>query len=693
MREYLWENSPLGMPHTWSAELCTVVELMLNAKYPAVVAWGTDAIFLYNDAYTYMLGQRHPYALGRPFREVWPEIWPDVRPIVEAALSGIPAYFENVPVVISPRGFPEQRWFNSSYSPVTDRSGKVLGMYNAGFETTTRVLDQKRLSFQLKLADALRTLSSPADIVATASAALGEELNIDNVIYAEIDDEQGTFFVRRDWVRKGMPSMAGATRQMDDFGTEIIEALRAGKPITITDVEQDLRTKASTETYAKLGVRANLAIPLLKAGKLAVVLSLHAREPRDWREMDIQQAQDVAERTWDAIQRVVAEIEVREGEEKLRQADRRKDEFLAMLAHELRNPLAPIGAAAQLLQLGNLDKARIQQTSHIIDRQVRHMTHLIDDLLDVSRMTRGLVTLDQAPQDIRQIVDEAVEQVMPLVQARSHDLAVQFPADIGLVTGDKKRLVQIVANLVNNAAKYTPEGGRILVKVAVCQEQVLVDVIDNGIGMPPQLVKQAFDLFAQGQTTSDRSSGGLGIGLAIVKRLVELHEGTVCCRSDGFGLGSTFVICLPRLRDDNIKGDKSKGDNPMAQTENSLRVMIVDDNEDAAATLSMLLEALGHQVLVEHHPLRALESAKDYIPDVFLLDIGLPEIDGYELACRLRMQSNVRIATFVAVTGYGQQSDRIRTQTAGFDYHLVKPLDIDQLAAILANAGQHTPST
>ena len=237
-------------------------------------------------------------------------------------------------------------------------------------------------------------------------------------------------------------------------------------------------------------------------------------------------------------------IEVREGEEKLRQADRRKDEFLAMLAHELRNPLAPISAAAQLLQLGNLDKGRIQQTSQIIDRQVRHMTHLINDLLDVSRVTRGLATLDKATQDIRQIVHEAIEQVMPLVQARSHDLGNQLPADMALVTGDKKRLVQIVAHLVNNAAKYTPERGRIVVKVAMCREQVMVDVTDNGIGMAPQLVKRAFELFAQGQTTSDRSSGGLGLGLAIVKSLVELHEGTVCCRSDGLGLGSTFVLCL-----------------------------------------------------------------------------------------------------------------------------------------------------
>ena len=684
LRAYSWETNPLGLPQSWPPELCTVVEVMLNAQYPAVVAWGPDAIFLYNDAYKYILGQRHPHALGLPFREVWPELWQDIGPIVEAALSGTPAYFEDVPVWISPQGAPEQRWFTSSYSPVTDRNGRVLGMYNAGFETTLRVVDQQRLSFQLKLSDALRTLASPVDIIATASEALGLQLNASAVMYAEVDDVAGTFLTRRDWTQHGVSSMAGVAHQLDDFGTDIIATLRAGKPIVITDVEQDARTRAHAATYAAVSARANLAIPLVKAGKLAVVLSVHSREPRHWQDIDIQQVHDVAERTWDAIQRAVAEIELRDREERLRQADRRKDEFLAMLAHELRNPLAPIGAAAQVLQLGKWDEARVRQTSQVIDRQVKHMTHLIDDLLDMSRVTRGLVKLHKAPEDIRPIVNEAVEQVMPLIQARHHQLSLCLTPDPSLVRGDRKRLVQVVANLINNAAKYTPEGGRIVVEADVRGEEVLVEVTDNGIGMPPQLVMQAFDLFSQGERSSDRSSGGLGLGLALVKSLVELHEGTVRCSSDGIGLGSRFSICLPRLPDEASTAASQISADGISKVTHSLRIIIVDDNQDAAQTLSMLLEALGHQVTIEDHPLRALERARVDVPDVFLVDVGLPEMDGNELVRRLRAQANLKKATFVAVTGYGQHEDRLRTRAAGFNYHLVKPVDIAQLTSILA---------
>jgi signal transduction histidine kinase len=685
LRAYPWESSPLGDPQSWPPELRTVVEVMLNAKYPAVVAWGADAIFLYNDAYTYLLGKRHPDALGRPFREVWPEIWTDIGPIVEAALSGIPAYFEDVPVWISPHGLPEQRWFNSSYSPVTGRNGKVLGMFNAGFETTPRVLNQKRLSFQLELADALRSLSSPADILATASAALGKQLDASAVMYAEVDEAQHSFLTRHHWTPHGAPSMAGDVRPLDEFGSEIVAALRAGKPIAITDVEQDTRTKANATSYASVGARATLAIPLVKAGKLAIVLSVHSTLPRRWQDMEIQQAQDIAERIWDAMQRASAQIALLDREEKLRQADRRKDEFLAMLAHELRTPLAPIGAAAQLLQLGKWDEARVRQTSQVIDRQVKHMTHLIDDLLDISRVTRGLVTLDKAPQDIRKIINEAVEQTMPLIQTRHHQLAVHLPEHLRSVFGDKKRLIQVVANLVNNSAKYTPEGGRIVVDAEERGNHVLVEVTDNGIGMEPQLAMRAFDLFTQGQRTSDRSSGGLGLGLALVRNLVELHGGTVRCSSDGLGRGSRFSICLPLQLDDAAQAAHPGSIGGLPDVKHSLRIMVVDDNEDAAATLSMLLEALGHQAMVEHHPQRALERARVDPVDVFLLDIGLPEIDGNELAQRLRAQMKEKGAAFIAVTGYGQQSDQLDTQAAGFDYHLVKPVDIEKLTAILAS--------
>jgi signal transduction histidine kinase/ActR/RegA family two-component response regulator len=379
--------------------------------------------------------------------------------------------------------------------------------------------------------------------------------------------------------------------------------------------------------------------------------------------------------------------ERRTAEERLKELDRHKDEFLAMLAHELRNPLAPISAAAELLQRARPDEALLRKTSQIIGRQARHMTELIDDLLDVSRVTRGLAKLDRAPLDVAQVVADAVEQVTPLVEARRHRLAVRLPDRAALVDADSKRLVQVLTNLLNNAVKYTPEGGQLRLDVEVGDAadtggEVRIVVADNGIGMAHELVERAFDLFAQAERSADRASGGLGLGLALVKSLVELHGGTVSCDSAGPGLGSRFVVSLPRLHDDAAAARRPAAGVAAAQP-GALRILVVDDNEDAADTLAMVLEVSGHEVLVEHAPERAIARARAAAPQVCLLDIGLPDMDGAELARRLRAQPETAHAMLVAVTGYGQDSDRARTREAGFDHHLVKPVDLDRLQAVL----------
>jgi PAS domain S-box-containing protein len=386
---------------------------------------------------------------------------------------------------------------------------------------------------------------------------------------------------------------------------------------------------------------------------------------------------------------ITTEVESRSQVERLNveleAAARAKDEFLAMLAHELRNPLAPIGAAADLLQIMALDEKRVRQTSQLIGRQVRHMTGLVDDLLDVSRLTRGLVDLDRAPLDIRHVVADAVEQVTPLIQARHHRLALHLPPETAIVSGDKKRLIQVVANILNNAAKYTPEGGNIVLSVEVQTDQVAIKVEDNGIGMEAGLATRVFDLFTQAERTPDRSSGGLGLGLALVKSLTELHGGRVSCKSPGLGKGSTFSVYLPRQLDSNGELDRPHGDNTNGQEAASLHILVVDDNEDAAAMIAMLLDALGHHVTVEHSSSKALERARQDAPAVCILDIGLPEMDGNELAKKLRAQPETAKALLIAVTGYGQDQDRRQTKAAGFNHHLVKPVDIKQLSTILAD--------
>jgi PAS domain S-box-containing protein len=373
----------------------------------------------------------------------------------------------------------------------------------------------------------------------------------------------------------------------------------------------------------------------------------------------------------------------KQADEEIRDANRRKDEFLAMLAHELRNPLAPIRAAADLLSMPGADEARVRATSAIISRQVGHLTSLVDDLLDVSRVTRGLVVLEMEHVDMKRVVGEAVEQARPLVEARRHGLTVDLPPEAAHVAGDRKRLVQVLSNLLNNAAKYTPEGGRIRVAMDVEPAHVLIAVADDGIGMSADMTSRAFALFAQAERTSDRTQGGLGIGLALVRNLVELHGGTVLAKSGGSGAGSEFTIRLPRRHAASLPSPNTHEAGAGASA-TSLRVLVVDDNQDAANMLALLLEASGHTALVEYDSRQGLARARAEQPDACLLDIGLPGMDGNELARRLRADPRTARAVLIAVTGYGQALDRRNTHEAGFDHHLVKPLDPAELTALLA---------
>ena len=375
--------------------------------------------------------------------------------------------------------------------------------------------------------------------------------------------------------------------------------------------------------------------------------------------------------------------ERKQAEEALKEADRRKDEFLAMLAHELRNPMAPIRAAADLMEAVQLDPARLKRTSQIISRQVRHMTSLVDDLLDVSRVTRGLVTLEKTGVDVKQVITDALEQVRPLVETKRHHLTLDLGPEPAHVLGDHKRLVQVLTNLLNNAAKYTPAGGNIHLTMQATPECVFLHVVDNGVGIPHQLQAHIFDLFAQAERSPDRTQGGLGIGLALVKSLVELHGGSVGCQSEGTGKGSSFVVTLPHL---HRPRSVAPGQGPALAAAPVVRqcILVVDDNVDAAQVLAMYLEVSGHDILVEHDATRALETARRKRPDVCVLDIGLPDIDGYQLARMLRSDPATAQGLLIALTGYGQEQDRARAVAAGFDHHLVKPVDSATLLGLIA---------
>lgn len=378
-------------------------------------------------------------------------------------------------------------------------------------------------------------------------------------------------------------------------------------------------------------------------------------------------------------------------EEELRQGSHRMDEFLAMLAHELRNPLAPIATASQLLSRKGMSEERAAQASAIISRQVSHMSNLVDDLLDVSRVKRGLVTLEKQVQDIKPIINSAIEQVRPLIEARGHAMTVRMSAESAYVDADRTRLVQVVSNLLNNAAKYTPRGGEIVLSAESDGGQVRVSVTDTGIGIDARLLPRVFDLFAQGARTPDRTQGGLGLGLALVKSMVELHGGAVQAMSEGPGRGSTFTISLPLHPPPARAADRHRLADAAAPAR-SLRLMVVDDNVDAAETLASLLSSAGHQVTVKYDSKSALEGCEAAPPQALVLDIGLPDLDGYELARRLKAKPETSQATLIALTGYGQPHDRVLAKSAGFDYHFVKPVDVAALEDVLSRIGDRRRS-
>ena len=538
-----------------------------------------------------------------------------------------------------------------------------------------------RYQFLARLDDLTRPLDDPAEITSGVARMLGAHLGVNRCAYADVEADGDTFNLTGDY-NNGVESIVGRYRFVE-FGEECLRLMRAGLPYIVADSETDHRTALVRHAYRKARIRAVICVPLLKSGRFAAAMAVHHALPRSWSDDDVSLVQAVASRAWESIER--ARI-ARQAEAELRETDRRKDEFLAMLAHELRNPLAPIRNAAQVLTLlaDKTGDAGMRQTSEIITRQVTHMTGLVNDLLDVSRVTRGLITLQTEELNVADIIGEAVEQVRSLAEERRHKLDAGAPARELWVRGDRTRLVQVLANLLNNAVKFTPGGGAIGIAVEATDATVAIRVKDNGVGIRPELLPHVFELFIQGQRSPDRSQGGLGVGLALVRSLVALHAGTVSLHSDGEGAGCEVTVTLRRIQ---AAAQPRRGDAPRneAGTPQDARVIVVDDNVDAARTLAVLLSEAGYQVAAESNPAQALARAFDEHPSILLLDIGLPELDGYEMARRLRAHAATRDATLIAITGYGSDDDIEKGRRAGFDHYLVKPVEPDHLISLLSS--------
>ncbi len=713
----------------------------------------------------------------------------------------------------------EPKWWDVSISPILDAAGAPVRLLAVSRDVTERKWAQSNLELLASVSADLARLTRVDELMRTVSAKLAAHLGLSLCAFVEVDETADQIVIAHEWHRDDVPGIAGVYRLADFVGPEFIRLARRGEIIVVRDTAADPVTDPAH--FAALKIASFLCVPLLQNDQWRFALCLYHSDPYHWRDDEIEVTRELTARIWTRLERLRAEADLRESEQRYRtlfqsidegfciieqvrseagapldfryleanpafevqsgfsnvvgktirqvvpgitedwfatydsvlstgtplrferdlvptertlelyvfrlepaalgrvaiifkdvtarkslqtqtqqqaailaDLDRRKDEFLAMLSHELRNPLAPITNALHLLRLQKNEDPVQQQARSVIERQVAQMTHLIDDLLEVSRISTGRVRLRRERVGVGVVVERAVESVQAFVAQHRHQLTVSLPSQPIYLNADAARLEQVVVNLLTNAAKYTNDGGRIMLSVRQMGDAAVLQVRDTGAGISAELLPYIFDLFTQGERSLDRSQGGLGIGLCLVQRLVELHGGTVIAESVP-GQGSEFTVTLPTLAAATAPpfAPAMAAATPVSPAPSvpallpaakGCRVLIVDDNVDGAEMLAALLELSGHEVRTAFDGPTGLQAALDHTPDVVLLDIGLPGLTGIEVADRIRRQSALGGTVLVAMTGYGQESDRKRSREAGFDHHLTKPADIAELENILA---------
>jgi PAS domain S-box-containing protein len=631
-----------------------------------------------------MNGRSPDYFLGKTVREAVP----DLADIIEAHYRR--AIDTGQPVIdvdftgASPAASAETRHWLCSYYPVHNNAGNLLGVNVAVRDITRRKQAEANTLFLLDLGECIRFAADADELLWAVAVALGEHLRANRCGFIEIDTKRDRFTVQRDY-HPHLPSLVGSY-PLSAFSPAVIEAGRSGQTSVVGDVARDLRTAAFVEAYRKLGVDAYVATPSVRAGELVSALVVAMAEPHEWNEREVALINLVAERTWLAVEKLQLDRALRESDAALRDADQRKDEFLATLAHELRNPLSLVRNVVTLQQGPNTPDADPHWGRDIIERQVNYLTRLTDDLFDVSRITREQLDLQKEPVNLPEVIRAAVESCRPLIDQRKHELTVTMSQDAIYLDADRVRLTQVVMNLLNNAAKYTPDPGHIWLNVELAGDTVEVRIKDTGVGIAPENLPHLFDLFYQVDRSFTRAEGGLGLGLTLVHRLVEMHGGKVEARSAGINRGSEFIVRLPVLPYPSKRTEQQQPDgNGELAPLLSRRILVADDFPQSAETLARLLRQEGNEVEVAQDGIEAVESAARFLPDVVVLDIAMPKLDGYEAARKIREQPWGKHMVLIALTGWGQQQDRRRTQEAGFDAHLTKPVNCEAIMDLLAN--------
>ena len=677
IRSIDWSATPLGATDGWPNGLKMAVGILLHSRHPMFLWWGPELIQFYNDAYMPSFGQgKHPAAMGQAGRDCWQEIWPIIGPQIDDVMThGKSTWNEDHLVPIFRNGRIEEVYWTYGYSPVIGDDGDVAGTLVVCTETTSRVVAQRRLETARALlegtaaaADRTTLLRGAANVLARASS------DIPFALLFTIGGAARALYLAE---AVGLSRDDAAIRFGATFAAEL-PALAAGDPEALLQTLPPGLPGGPWPEHPS----AAFVVPLCKApGDTPdgfIVFGLSPRLPFDDAYADF--LTQLAAHICTAQVRIDAQRVRAALLSDLEAANRAKDEFLAMLGHELRNPLSPIVTALELMKL-HRDGGASERA--VIERQVEHLVRLVDDLLDVSKITRGKIELKREVVELAEVVNNAVHMASVLLEQRNHELIVAVP-HIGLAwEGDPIRLAQVLANLLTNAARYTPPGGRIHLQAVRDADQVTIRVTDNGIGIAPDMLPRIFELFVQGQRSLDRAEGGLGLGLTLAKSLVALHGGTINAASAGLGKGTTFTIRLPAPSPAVIADKRRPAAPSKPQATRGKRVLVVDDNVDAAEMLGELLEESGHEVMLANDPIAALKSIEEHNPDVAVVDIGLPVMDGYQLAERIRASSLGRHCRLVALSGYGQEHDFVRSKQAGFVEHLVKPVDLAKLLRLV----------
>jgi PAS domain S-box-containing protein len=582
----------------------------------------------------------------------------------------------------------EWRYRQVSAAPVRDAAGEIIGSVSVVRDVTEerRALAQlheraARSATLLQLGDEFQRLREPTELAAAAARTLGVALGASHCEYCAVEGDPGSLRLMARWCSE----TRNATEQsVLPTCRGIVELLRDGRTLVCADVTQDSGTVPAAAALQALQVAALIVVPILAQGRLGAALCITQSTPRIWSAEEVAFAREIAERTRLAVEHRQSEQALRLSEQQLREADQRKDEFLAVLAHELRNPLVPIRAGIDLLKDAVRRPSLLDTLRPMMQRQVQHMVRLIDDLLDVSRITSGKIQLQCQPVILGELIESAIESNRSAIVSGRLELRVRLDQPQLTLNVDPTRFTQILANLLQNAAKFTPGGGQIQIDSTVVAgdraaggRELTVTVADTGSGIAQEFLPHVFDLFAQSHAPGVQS--GLGIGLTLARRLTELHGGTIEAYSDGPGRGSRFTVRLPlpgEMRTHATESATSAA--PLPGT----RVLIIDDNQDAADVMALLIEQLGGVTRAAYGGVCALQAVEEFNPQVVLLDLGMPDMDGYETCRRLRAQCGAGIG-IAALSGWGQEQDKARTALAGFDAHLTKPAAPEELQRVL----------